>query len=391
MIVPSLFLMLTLAVPPQTQDDAGPLVIAAKEHPGGNAESVSISQDGKYVAAGFGGPSNGRFPLKPNGGGIAVWERASGKQLLARGEFGDVIKIAFSRDGRHLAYSRIYTPGDSVEADTTALIDLGSQKVVKSWSTAAFAFSPTDDLMVVAGGRGIEIIDLKTLNVARTVGVRSPRALAFSADGKTVAALCYYWANKRGSPTGLAVFAPQGEVPPVIVNEPSIRSACAVAVSANGKQVVTGHTGGEARIWSTADPTEPQKKLAVDTALPLFPFFLDQGKTLVLAEQPANGVTWRYDRTDPSGFKFTAGKASPACGLHLFDFPAATTKGTWRFEDGSYRTYYARFGSARHYPEYNPARFAVSADGKLLIAGCDGCCAVDATTGKLIRAYVRSR
>jgi WD40 repeat protein len=391
MIVHSLCLMLAPAVPSQTQDGAQPLVIAAKKHPGGNAESVAVSQDGKYVAAGFGGPTNGRFPLKPNGGGVAVWERESGKQVFALGEFGDVIKIAFSRDGRHLAYSRIYTPGDSIEADTTALIDLGSQKVVKRWSTAAFAFSPSDHLMVVAGRGGAQVIDLKTLNAVRTVAVRSPRALAFSADGRIAAALCYFWADNRGAPTGLAVFAPREEAPPVIVNDPSIRSACAVAVSPDGKQVVTGHAGGGARIWSTADPTEPQKKLTVDTTLALFPFFLKQGKTLVLAEQPANAVTWRYDQTDPSGFKFTAGKASPACDLHLFDFPAARAKGTWRFEDGSYRTHYARFGSARRYPEYNPARFAVSADGKVLIAGCDGCCAVDATTGKLIRTFVRSR
>lgn len=390
MVIPSICIALVLAVPSQTQADEMPVVIAAKEHSGGNAQSVAISHDGKYVAAGFGGPSNRRFPLKPNGGGIAVWDRASGKLVFSRGEFGDVIKVAFSRDGRHLAYSRIYTPGDSVEANTTALIDLGSQKVVRRWSSAAFGFSPTDDLMAVSGRRVTEILDLKTLKVVRSVDVRSPRAFAFSRDGKTVAALCYYWADNRGSPTGLAVFAPRGDAPPVIINDQSIRRACAVAVSADGKQVVTGHTDGKAKIWNTTDRTV-SRTLEVDTTLALFPFFLDQGRTLVLAEQPANGISWQYDKTARSGFKFTPGKTPPACNLHLFDFPAGRSKRSWRFEDGSYRTYYARFGSARYYPEYNPARFAVSADGAVLIAGCNGCCAVDTKTAKLIRTFVRSQ
>ncbi len=290
MVVHSMCLLLALAGPSQSQDDAKSLVIPAKRHPGGNAESVAVSHNGKYVATGFGGPSSGRFPLKPDGGRIVVWERESGKQVFSQGEFGDVIKIAFSRDSRLLAYSRIYTPGDSVEADTTALIDLGSQEVVQRWPTAAFAFSPTDDLMVVSGRSATKVIDLKTRKVARTVDVRRPRAFAFSGDGKTVVALCDYRTDNRGGPTGLAVFAPRGEEQPVIVNHPSLRRACAIAVSTDGKQVVTGDTDGEARVWNAVGLTKPQT-LKVDTPWALFPFFLDKGRTLVLAEQPANGVS----------------------------------------------------------------------------------------------------
>ena len=390
MTVHSICFVLTLAFPSQIGDDAEPLVVAGMEHSGSNAQSVAISHDGKYVAAGFGGPHGGQFPLKPNAGGIVVWERESGNQVFLRGEFGDIIKIAFSRDGQHLAYSRIYTPGDSIEANTTTLVHLGSQDVVRRWSAAAFAFSPTDDLMVVSGRSNTEVIELKSLKVESTTDVRSPRAFAFSGDGKTVAALCYYWADGRGSPNGLAIFGLFGEEPPMTVNDPSIRLACAVAVSTDGKQVVTGHTDGEARVWITADPTVPQT-LTVHTTQAVFPFFRDQGTTLVLAEQPASGVSWRYDQSETSGFKFESDNTPPTCDLHMFEFPAGNTKGSWRFEDGSYRTYYARFGSSRHYPEYNPGRFAVSTDGKVLVAGCNGCCLVDATTGKLIRTFIRSQ
>lgn len=48
------------------------VVIEAHAHPVANAQSVAFSPDGRLVAAGFGGPSNGRFRLKPPGGRVVV-------------------------------------------------------------------------------------------------------------------------------------------------------------------------------------------------------------------------------------------------------------------------------------------------------------------------------
>jgi hypothetical protein len=76
------------------------------------------------------------------------------------------------------------------------------------------------------------------------VDVRRARAIVFSPDGKTVAALCYYWANNMGKPTGLAMLIPDRDEPPQFINDASMRSACALAVSADGKHIVTGHTFG---------------------------------------------------------------------------------------------------------------------------------------------------
>ena len=145
----SIILALLLASP--TPPTTGPLIIRATKN-SGNAQSVAVSADGRYVAAGFGGPLKDRFPQNPNGGGVFVWERETGKFVFARGEFGDIIKLGFSRDGRYLAYSRVYTPGDSIEANGTVLVDLTTGKVVKGWrgSRVSFAFSPTEDLMVVS-------------------------------------------------------------------------------------------------------------------------------------------------------------------------------------------------------------------------------------------------
>ena len=65
--------------------------------------------------------------------------------------------------------------------------------------------------------------------------------------------------------------------------------------------------------------------------------------------------------------------------------------GRLRLIDGSFRTIYARFGSSKQYPEYNPSRFAVSRDGKTLVAGCNGCCTIDVKTGKVTHAFDRIR
>ena len=207
----------------------------------GNAQSVAISADGKFVAAGFGGPLQVRAPKNTKRGGVFVWERKTGRRILARSEFGDVIKIGFSRDRRHLAYCRVYTPGDSIEANGTVLVDLTTGKVVKGWrgSRVSFAFSPTEDLMVVSGSE-TTVFDLKTLKVRRTVKVRDAWAYAFSADGKRIAALCYYWTKRNGSPKGLALFRPDREKPRFILSDPSIRSAMAIAMSPSGEQIVTG-------------------------------------------------------------------------------------------------------------------------------------------------------
>jgi len=253
----------------------------------------------------------------------------------------------------------------------------------------SFAFSPTEDLMVVSGS-GTTVFDLKTLKVRRTVKVPGAWAYAFSADGKTVAALCYYWTKRKGIPTGLAFFSPEREKPRFILNDESIRSAMAIAISPSGRQIVTGHVDGVAKIWSTEKP-KANRRLRIDTRLAVYPFFCDQGNTLVLAAQPANGRSWVYDRSTPSGFKFSTNGTSSSCDLYRFDFASLKQTAHWLFEDASFRTFYARFGKSRNHPEYNPTRFALSSDGKILVAGCNGGCIVDWMSGKQIRTFVRGQ
>ena len=164
----------------------------------------------------------------------------------------------------------------------------------------------------------------------------------------------------------------------------------AIAISPSGEQIVTGHTDGVAKIWSTKKP-QANRPLHIDTRLSVYPFFCDKGKTLVLATQPANGRSWVYDRSKRSGFKSTSKRTVSHCDLYRFEFSSLKRTAHWSFEDASFRTFYARFGRARNHPEYNPTRFALSTDGKILVSGCNGGCIVDWVSGKQIRTYVRSR
>jgi dipeptidyl aminopeptidase/acylaminoacyl peptidase len=125
------------------------VTVPAVKHKGDNAAAVAISADGALVAAAYGGPSTARFPLEGTTGGLWVWDRKTGKQLYSLKEFGSILRVEFSRDGRCLAYTRIYTPGDSIHTARTALIDWKAGKVVHHWEADCFAFDPTGDRILV--------------------------------------------------------------------------------------------------------------------------------------------------------------------------------------------------------------------------------------------------
>lgn len=393
MITTCLFLATML---PQTPADRPTsIVVPGKVHQRGNAESVAISRDGKYIAASFGGPSNARFPLQPRGGGIVVWETKSGEVVLEHGEYGDIVKIDFSPDGKYVAYARLYTPGDSIELNVVRVLNVGTGQVVFDKPGETFVFATHEDTFLFGSRADLKVLDRSNWKPLWTIDMNGVggrgsrvRALTLSADGMTAAALCYHWVDNRGNPGGLAVFDPSKKQIDSIRGDASLRNAMAVAFSPDGRQIVTGHTEGRATIWSV-DPDQKPTRLTVKTNLSVFPLFLDEGKSLALFTQPANSPQWTYDSTQPSGFDIKQ-SGSPS-GADLYRFDVKTSQETlprWRFENASYKTYYYRFGSSKNHPEANPVKWVLSADGKTLVAGCNGCSEIDLASGKIIRQYI---
>lgn len=361
-----------------------PTRVEARQGADANAQSVAISFDGQRVAAGFGGSFGGSD--RPPSGSVRVWDRQSGKLLYETAEFGDVVQLGFSHKGRYLAYTRLYTPGDSVEANATVLIDLEKQEKLKSWGwgSTASAFSPTEDLLFVSTRGSFEFVELPSLEVRQKLDLRSVRSIACRPDGKQLATLGYYWENRRGTPNGLTLVDVATGETRVLSHDESLRTANAVVYSPDGDQLATGHTAGLVQVWSR-DDEQPTLKLQIDSPMSVRPLYA--AETLILATQPAGGVRWSYDRDEASGFRFSKDRTPPWSDLHFLEPASGKQVRQWRVEDAAFRTYYARFGSSRNHPEYNPQRLALSADGKTLVVAGNGCCTVDLRSGKIERVY----
>ncbi len=402
--VVALLLLITWADITAAQDDQvlpEPTVIPAQPHALGNAESVAFSPDGVLVAAGFGGASSGRFPLKPTDGGVAVWETATGKRILLAGEYGDIVRLEFSNDGKSLHYGRVYTPGDSVDFDAVVLLDVAGGKVLKQWDRGYVgAASPTASRVVVAQGTGIcHAYDLNRLDAeedAREVimeNARHAQCLAFSPDGTVFAAVHevlepFVRSDGTINPTarairlkGLAVFdAATLAVRQTTLND-ELPTCTALSVSPGGTLLATGHKDGVVRVWGGA-PLAEKRKLDVASASYACPVFSPDGKLLAVLTQPANSPTWRYAPT-PSGFEYGRQQQGTTCELVFYDTQTFQPVRRWHFEDGTFRTWHAN----GHRASLNPRRLAFSPDGKHVLIGCDGVLLIEVETGKIVRQF----
>lgn len=388
------FLVLGLAPAPAPMPET--VIIPARQHSKDNAQAVAFSPDGKRVAAAFGGPSNGRFPLEPRGGGVAVWDTATGKLLAWAGEYGDIIRLEFSPDGKSLLYGRVYTPGDSIDDDVVVVLDPETGKSRKRWSgSATFAVQPRGGLVLVGSGE-CQTFDLDKFQPQGRLPV-PVRCLAASLDGSTLAAIHIVKEPlTRGGqvvpgvfsmiPKGLGLFDLAGLKQKDRTEYDQLRSCFGLALAPDGKLLATGHPLGIVRVWDTAKLAEP-RKLEVGGKSQALPRFSPDGKTLTVLTQPANATRWNYNPKDPSGFDLKRQQADAGCDLIFHDVATLQPVRRWRFEDGRFGTWYARSGNSDLYPEHNPARLAFSPDGKHVLVGCNGVVLVESATGKVVRQF----
>lgn len=258
----------------------------------------------KYFAGSIAYSPDGRFLISGHGrGGVAVWERSSGKFLLLIGQHeNSVSSVAFSPDGTALASGS--DDGDFKIFDPTDF------SMIKSFSTGgkikSLAFSrDSRSLLIVDSLNGLILLDVAnassgptflmdgdvaalssqgSLAVSRRDGiwlwdespagrgpsdqtpVRLPRklpdvppgpvlALAFSPDGKKIAA-----STKTGS---LGLWDVDNDElrkiwePYPLVPKGQARVE-ALVFSPNGKRLASGGDFG-VKIWETEDPTVVQK------------------------------------------------------------------------------------------------------------------------------------
>ncbi|WP_158265109.1 WD40 repeat domain-containing protein [Blastopirellula marina] len=404
-LLPAILLLFALTITPAPAMEPA-IVVPAADHQQGNAQSVAFSADGRLVAAGFGGSYSTRGKERFQSGRIVIWEAATGKVVKSVAEHGDIVGLQFAADGKSCLYSRIYTPGDSVDANYSKLIPVGdgdddatslsfgrnSYIATLSPSGAAMAIAKTVDIAQVYDDAAMvhAAADVHKLSI---VDSYTAKALAFSPDGETFAAV-----HGRQEPIirkdgtvvlkarvirtkGLTLFdTGNWSVQDSAISD-ELADCSALAVSPTARWLATGHPNGVVRIW---DGRSLQKahELKLETNKSLLPRFSPDGKTLAVLSQPPNALVWRRANT-PSGFEFERRPNQSPCELVQYETETFTPLRTFQFEDGSFRTYHANLPAASQ----NPARLAFSPDSRQILVGCNGVILLDAETGETVRQF----
>lgn len=161
--------------------DASSALIAKLECPD-RVNGVAYSNDGQFLAAGFGWNEQG---------GVRIWstkDRSVVKTLLTRKtETGpeNVVKVAFSPDGKLLAAA---TRNGDVLVWDIGVWEEPRRIVLKADSPTRLVFSPNSRLLAVSSNTAVFICDMRTLKSRKLSSTAGPAqeffAAGFSADGR---------------------------------------------------------------------------------------------------------------------------------------------------------------------------------------------------------------
>ena len=252
---------------------------------------LAYSPDGKAIASGSLSPN--LFDLRKSRGAVKLWDAATGKLTAAVSDYtGFVYTLAFSPDGRHLAYAVTNDDRMFVICDAHSLKKI---RVVRGNASHIhrLRYSPDGRLLLVGYTDGsVKFWDVATFAQVRSIDAHPGPVydLAFSPDGSRFASSGFdgtvgVWQAATGKRvlrlrghTGLALgvaFSPDGTRIASTGYDKTVRvwdantgeekitlrghddTVCSVAFSPDGNLLLSASFDREARLWNAAPLQRP--------------------------------------------------------------------------------------------------------------------------------------
>ena len=337
-------------------------VLAAPFVPKRDAHCVTYSPDGKLVAIAFSGQSNQQFPPGPHPNprkcGVVQWfDVASSRRLHRKETFGDITRVAFSPDGRFVAASRLYTTLDGVGLNEVHIWQVATGETEFVFDRCqAFAFSPSsNEILVTSRVRCVayQLSDgAKIQTIAPLAGALS---ICCSPNGQKLAAVVAINNEFLVRVVGRSTSSSPIESP--WFSTPFYT----VVFSPDGKQLATGHMGGNVLLWD-ADTLAGAGRLQSGGTGMQHPFYSPDGRLLAAGDQQNSDVVFWNRQNGREVRRFT-------------------------FKQGDLHSYHARSDAMAIAPEKSPHRFVFSPDGQAFLSGPYGGIIRLVSTGQDVKRF----
>lgn len=320
---------------------------AAPFVPPRDAHCVAFSADGRLVVTGISGMSNEEFPPRPHPnprkcGVVQVYSVETRKRVARMETFGDLTKVALSRDNKLVAASRIFATVDRLELNEVCVWDVATRKPKFIFDRChAFSLSPIGNAIAVASRQRCVVYDLSSGEKLKHFdGLGGAISLTYSPDAQQLA--------------GIVEADGRFEIRVSDVARPSEYGATqsldaafySLQFSPDGQRLATGHAAGDVLLWDLSR-LEPIRRLNAGGHGLQHPFFAPDGSALGAGDQHNGDVVF---------WNLANGKILAR----------------YTFEKGAFHTYRARPEDSILMPEKDPGRFVFSPDSQAFLAGPHG-------------------